>query len=289
MHIVKTLCAASVIVLVSACDRSPDGVVDPESAPPSVSFASVSPATISTDTVFVNGTKNPDDQLSLRINVSVGISAPGTIVRSLRYDVVRLLDGSSVESGELPLTEMEQITIKGTPPKIATTISRTIALNVVRSDVGRYSIELSAVGGSGLESNAFWKSVSVVRLNKPPVLSDLQAPTAVSLPQVGAVVIPISVRVTDENGPADIQTVQFTSILPSGQPSSSGPIQMFDDGSLVDLGGYTSGDATAGDGIYTRNIQLPAGAVKGTYTFKYVAIDKSRDSSNVISQTLTVQ
>ncbi len=289
MDLVKALCILSVLASLAGCDSSPDGVVDSDASAPAISAVSVSPSTINTDTVFVNGTKTPDDPLALSVGLSAGVSAPGMIVRSLRYSVVRLLDGATVESGDIPLTGMEQIKIKGLAPKVFATINRTVVLHVVRSDVGAYAVEISAVGSSGLESNGFLNTISIVRLNKPPVISDLQALATVSLPQVGAIAIPISIKVTDENGLSDIQTVQFTSYLPSGQQSSSGPIQMFDDGSLVDLGGYSSGDAIAGDGTYTRTIQLPAGALKGPYTFKYVAIDKSRDSSNVISQTLTVQ
>jgi hypothetical protein len=95
--------------------------------------------------------------------------------------------------------------------------------------------------------------------------------------------------VFDSDGVADIDKVQFTSILPDGKPSSSGPIRMFDDGGLVDLGGYTSGDNIASDGIYSRLIQLSSDAALGTYIFNFVAIDKSLDSSAVIKHSIIIE
>ncbi len=281
------LCVVFIFLLLAGCDKNPDGVIDPSGRRPNLLAVVLTTSTFNTDTIFVNGKKSPSDQLILPIGFKATIGIPATAVQSFHYSVTRTSDGIEVTSGDIALTYIEKLQIQSIVESI--TLNKSFSLPIQRSDIGIFSVELSAIDESGFESNAFRSPLSIVRLNRPPQISNLQAPDTLQLPLQGSVVVLLTLNVFDPDGSSDIRKVQFTSILPDGKPSSSGPIQMFDDGGMVDLGGYTSGDAVAADGIYSRMIQLRSDAARGTYNFSFVAIDKSIDSSNVITHTIIVQ
>ena len=94
----------------------------------------------------------------------------------------------------------------------------------------------------------------------------------------------ITLDVKDPQGLADIQRVQFRSILPSGQEANNSPLQLFDDGKVDE-----NGDEVAGDGTYSLIIVLPSqGVTLGDFRFEFTATDQSNLTSNLIEHTLTV-
>ena len=276
-----------IFLFLAGCDKSPDGIIDSSGRRPNLVAVVLTTPSFNTDTILVHGQKTPSDELTLPVGFNATIGIPVTTVWAFHYVVTRTSNGVEVTSGYIVLTKTEQLQIEEIKNSI--TLHKSFSLTLQRTDVGTFSVEISAIDVSGLESNAFQSPMSILRLNRLPQISDLQAPDTLQLPATGSVVILLALRIYDPDGETDIQKVQFTSVLPNGKPSSSGPIQMYDDGGMVDLGGYTSGDAIAADDIYSRMIQLRSDAARGTYTFSFVAIDKSSDSSNVITHIITVQ
>jgi hypothetical protein len=275
------------LLLIPGCDQRSDSVIDPSGRQPNLVSVVVTTPIFNTDTILVHGQKSSTDQLILTVRFRATIGVPATSVRAFHYVVTNAASGEQVTSGDIILPDMErwQLELITNP----SALSKSFPLPIQRTDVGTYSIAISAIDVSGLESSVFISSVNVVRLNHPPQISSLDAPDTLLLPSQGSVVLMLALQVSDQDGPADIRTVRFTSILPDGKPSSSGPIEMFDDGSRIDLGGYTSGDDVAGNGMYSRIVQLRSTAATGTYTFSFVAIDRSSDTSNVITHTILVQ
>ncbi|HWA05733.1 MAG TPA: choice-of-anchor X domain-containing protein [Ignavibacteria bacterium] len=154
--------------------------------------------------------------------------------------------------------------------------------------VGIHKIEFLATNVSGLTSSPIQSDVQVIRSpNQPPVAS-------------GIVISPDSIQVnvesfftfmitaTDPNGPCDIAKVFYTGFRPSGVPLTTS-LELFDDGSCCQIGttGVTSGDTTANDSKFTRQTY---GAPNETGYYKYYlrAVDRSGDTSNILSDSIYV-
>jgi hypothetical protein len=277
----------AILLAFPGCDQRPDSIIDPSGRQPNLVAVVLTTPAFNTDTILVGGQRNPSDQLILAIRFQATIGIPATSIRAFHYNVTSTPSGNEITSGDIVLSDLERWQFEEITNPV--TLAKNFPLPIQRVDVGTFAVEISAIDVSGLESNVFIAPLKIARLNRPPQISSLSAPDTLQLPSQGLVVMMLSLRVDDPDGVADISTVRFTSILPDGKPSSAGPIEMFDDGSYVDLGGYSSGDAVDADGIYSRIIQLLSTAATGMYTFSFVAIDRSNDSSNVITHTILVQ
>lgn len=117
--------------------------------------------------------------------------------------------------------------------------------------------------------------------NIPPVVSNLSAPDTAYIGQQ-TTVIKLAIDAMDTNGLSDIELVYFNSYIPpNGNPSSSNPFKMYDDG--------TNGDDIAGDGRFTLLVQLPAtGVTKGVYRWEFQARDRGKKQSNVIVHNIHI-
>ena len=70
---------------------------------------------------------------------------------------------------------------------------------------------------------------------------------------------------------------------PDGSTSGA-KLLLFDDGNIED-----HGDLFAGDGIYSRLIQINETNAKGTYRFEFQAEDRSGEFSNIINHFVLIQ
>ena len=96
-------------------------------------------------------------------------------------------------------------------------------------------------------------------------------------------VIFTSVEASDPNGQNDILKVYFIVYKPDGSTNDS-ELELFDDGNIDD-----HGDLIAGDGIYSRLIQINETNDKGTYRFEFQAKDRGGKSSNIIDHFVLIQ
>lgn len=115
--------------------------------------------------------------------------------------------------------------------------------------------------------------------NKPPVISNLIAPDSVVVVAPRSL-INLHIKVEDENGLLDIREVYF---LVFGPGSTTGnKVSMFDDGQEA------NGDDSAGDGIFSRIIEVTPTNTKGEYRFEFEAVDRAGAVSNKIIHLLQV-
>jgi hypothetical protein len=120
------------------------------------------------------------------------------------------------------------------------------------------------------------------RDNQKPILSDLQIDTLVFIGNKEDT-LQLNITATDLDGKSDIYRVYFNSFLPpNGTPSTKNPFYLYDDGNP------DHHDADEGDGVYSQAIILPPSTTIGTYRFEFHAIDRSLDSSNVITRTIVI-
>jgi hypothetical protein len=117
--------------------------------------------------------------------------------------------------------------------------------------------------------------------NLPPVVANsFIDPDTVVVTQ--PTVIFISVEASDPNGLNDILEVYFIVYRPDGTTNGN-KVLLYDDGKSE------NGDVTAGDGIFSRLIQVDQTNQKGTYRFEFQAKDRIGDLSNIINHFVLIQ
>ena len=149
--------------------------------------------------------------------------------------------------------------------------------------IGNYTVRFSA---EGFEGDA--KQVALATFyfkngqdNLPPVISNtIIDPDTVVVNQ--PTVILTSVQASDPNGLNDILEVYFVVYRPDGS-SNNNRVFLYDDGTSE------NGDLTAGDGIFSRLIQVDQSNQKGTYRFEFRAKDRIGDLSNLINYFVLIQ
>ena len=146
---------------------------------------------------------------------------------------------------------------------------------------GRYEVLFRARDNAGSLSNANIRRIEVTDrfVNDPPQVSGLQAPDLISRSAIPNTYV-LSLIASDPDGRSDIQRVFFNTFLPNGNPSSSNPFSMRDDGQL--------GDATANDGRYSLTIEINNAAATGNYRFEFQAEDKQGVLSAKLIHSITV-
>jgi hypothetical protein len=89
-----------------------------------------------------------------------------------------------------------------------------------------------------------------------------------------------SVEATDPDGNGDIEEVYYFVYRPDGTTSQK--ILLFDNGNPA------NGDEIAGDGIYSRLIQVNQYNDKGTYRFEFQAENIAGSLSNIINHFVLI-
>jgi hypothetical protein len=143
---------------------------------------------------------------------------------------------------------------------------------------GIHRFRFCARDRSGLESVPVVLEAAVVLPNDPPRLSEAVVPETVDRNTADPVLL--SVRVTDPQGASDIHRVYFNTTKPNGAPSSGNPFLMTDDG--------TSGDAVAGDGVYSLQIVISSSNALGNYRFDFYAEDNAGAMAGPLTRVITV-
>jgi len=93
----------------------------------------------------------------------------------------------------------------------------------------------------------------------------------------------VTASVSDSNGINDIKEVYFSTVRPD-QTSSGATTSLYDDGNFSQ-----HGDASAGDGIYSRALSIETTNQKGTYRFGFTAKDRGGLLSPVVYKYIVVK
>jgi hypothetical protein len=271
----------AIALFVLGCQSDENTPIDPFRLPPFVKSFEISPTSINTDTINVGQQRLPTDTLNITVNGTAQVSDPEGIsnLQEVSVGVYRPASRDLIRTAPLFDNGVSPDEIAGDG-----TFASLVTFKIVRSDIGDFQVEVTALNKSNVTSNSLSSFVAIERLNRPPTLSDLVAPDSASV-STSVVFLQLTVKASDPDGPSDIQKVFFNSFKPDGSPSSGNPFQMLDDGNA----GGTSGDQVSGDGTYSLVVQLPPGTPKGNYRFEFQAADRSGALSNTIIHTITVR
>jgi hypothetical protein len=246
-------------LLFLGCDKTFENVIDVNTENYQVTFVAGIKDTIDL--------KTPSDSLlNLRL-----IFSSGSVVNSVHFNVIdpddNFLNSSPIKM--LNITDViyeNQFILKSEYPN------------------GKYGVQFSVTGLNG-ESKVV--ALSMFQFNNgqdnlPPVIANtvIEPDTAVV---TDTTVIFTSVEAMDSNGVNDLKEVYYIVYRPDGTTSGA-KLLLFDDGNTVE-----TGDLVAGDGIYSRLIQINETNDKGTYRFEFEAEDRSGELSNIINHFVLIQ
>jgi hypothetical protein len=149
-----------------------------------------------------------------------------------------------------------------------------------------FYVSTTGQGGDYIDNRVALSTITYkgTQRNEPPIISDISMPSSVD----ANTDFLITLKATDIN--SDVEEVFFT--LTDKDGKLAGTFFLYDDGSstIIDTNNNkTSGDITAGDGIYSRKLSFKSTAAKGNWTFVFGAIDEHGSSSNSITQKMTLK
>lgn len=149
---------------------------------------------------------------------------------------------------------------------------------------GKYTVNFSV---KGFDDESDLVATSSFQFNNgQDNLSPMIANTVVD-PDTAVVTQPTliftSVQASDPNGLNDIDEVYFIVFRPDSTTSGSKTF-LFDDGNTT-----VNGDLVAGDGTFSRLIQVDETNAKGLYRFEFQAEDRSDSLSNIINHFVLIQ
>jgi hypothetical protein len=179
-----------------------------------------------------------------------------------------------------------QSPVAGAPPLAQGTLSRTAGthyeaaatLTIPSGEVGLYTVLVYAIDGAGSLSNDVRGMLRIEGVGGPPAIVSVVAPDTVQRPAAGEPPRPVEIvaEVSDPDGLANVNAVQFWNV-----DNPSVRIHMSDAGEL--------GDEEAGDGRYTRVVEIGAGNQAGINTFAFQATDRSGLTSSIVQATIVVE
>jgi hypothetical protein len=262
------------LIFFSGCEKKYDTVINSAGIVPFVSAATSSLTFINTDTINIGRpVRTPNDLLTINgiATIKVTHTEGKKEISSVKYSIVHdnslnnLGTGFLNDEGILPdLTANDSI------------YSGYVQFQFERVLVGKLTLSLWSENRTGESSNTILLPLTIARLNHSPVISDL-----VIFPNdtINLSTAPIkndtiyifsdSIKVVDPDGQGDILSV--IRLTPSGLRAYLKPIKL-------------------DDSIYTETVasSINGKPSPGAYLFRFFAIDKSFDTSNVILKTIVI-
>lgn len=235
------------------------------------------------DNVVDTSTENYQVTSIVGVKDTVDLKVPGDSVLNLRmifspqsevnkpYFSIFASDNSQLNSSPIEMIE------------VANNVFDNQYILTSEDPIGNYTIKFSVTGFDGINKQVAtsYFFFNNGQDNVPPVISNsVIEPDTVVVTETTAIFT--SVEVEDSNGQSDILEVYFIVYRPDGTTNGN-KIQLFDDGSS------TNGDVTAGDGIYSRLIQVDETNQKGTYRFEFQAKDRLGALSNILNHYVLIQ
>jgi hypothetical protein len=266
------ICAA--LLGFTGCESTDEGVIDLSGTPAFISVARLDP-----DTIRLQAIPPVGDTYPATVDVEATVMDPVGNAGDITVFAQLFKPESSAQWQQIQLRD------DGTDPDATagdSVFSGRFAFDLISSDAGAFRVSVRSVSETGYRSNVLENTLFVMRLNASPALSNLSAPDTLDLPGTGSVLFPMSVNATDPDGPEDIQEVYFRNLDSPSDPNRK--TFLFDDGNTG-----VSGDSVAGDGVYTRVLQLPSTTPKQTYRFAFQAADTFGDTSATLLHSLTVR
>jgi len=251
-----------VLVCISGCEKNYNTIVDSPGSVPAIKDASFSISIVNTDTINIAGqsVRNINDPLTIRGIAKVSVISFGDEkeIPIVGYSVTNsqfsspLTEGILHDDGVFPDAKANDSVYSGY-----------VEFQIQRVVVGTFSLNIWSESTAGYKSNTLILPLQIVRLNHPPIISNLVAPDTINLSTTTT--FNESLKVLDPDGQNDIKSVlRFT---PSGK--------------ILQLQAMT-------DSTYGEQVILNPPPNLGPYLFRFCAVDRSNDTSNILTKTIVI-
>ncbi len=274
---ISTIYFILIFAIIGGCEKQPSHPIDSTIEVSSLQSATLSLSTINTDTINVGPERKPDDLLPIRLRAYATPYPLSPEGAKTRFSLVLGETQRILASGDLRNDGIA-------PDAIASdgTFSGYVDFQIERSAVSLLQLELWSEDKNRNRGTSTILSITIIRSNQPPALSNLAAPDTVPIGNQNRTIL-LQVRASDPDGQSDIRRVIFNSFRPDGSPSLGNPFSMFDDGDTAN-----SGDPVRGDGIFSLRVAPSPPTASQTYRFEFQAFDRSNAGSNIITHFITI-
>lgn len=263
----------NVLIVTLGCkNKNYPNVIDSSGALPYVTNVLVTPSVLNSDTLYVGDIHSPTDTVRATITILARISmeTEDDQILSVQYRFISILDNTQLTSGTLFFRT--QINREAEYTGIATLVFQ-------RSLVGQYFVELWAVSKKGYQSITKYIPFAIVRQNRPPIISDLEIldPNFEPVDTVDTYKynrLIVTVKVIDPDGYNDIYKVYRIT-------KAGNKYELNDNG--------VNGDLVPRNGVFTETIGWSNPQDPRSDVYKFIAIDRSLDTSNVIIRPIIVK
>ena len=250
-----------VLAALAACDSAP-GPPPGNQRPPALEDFTLSPQRV------VYGLLSEDDIIgdSIRVVFTIGVN-----VRSADAPI-----DAVYWVFQAPAEGVDSLASGTLPPVGGSRYEGSVTLMLSSVAVQTYSVLAFAVDTEQRLSGEARAAVEYVRIfepGQPPLLEELIIPDTLQRPAAGspATSLAFIARVSDPDGLPDIERVEFWN-----ENSPRQRLAMCDDGSHRPCGSSPeSGDAQAGDSLFTRTVFVTSDNAIGTNSFVFQATDRA--------------
>jgi hypothetical protein len=252
----------------AGCDKNTLGTIDSRDIAPTVTGLRVAP-----DSVYIDNLTPNNGTYTTQVTVRANASDPDgrSDLREVAADVLR--GDNSVATSGVALHD------DGVAPDSVSgdgIFSGIASVSLTRAQAGTFQVRAAAIDQIGAVSNSFYHSLKLTRRNAAPTIAVPNAPDSVALSPTDTLLIAMTIAASDSDGLADLAQVYFRSLTSS---DSTRKFFLYDDGGVVTQSHARSGDAVAGDGVFSIIIQLPPSTTFGDRYFAFQALDTFGDTS----------
>ncbi|MGM0589360.1 MAG: hypothetical protein ACQETE_13140 [Bacteroidota bacterium] len=239
--------------LLQACEQSlPSHSVVQE--PLSIEQLTISPDSL----VFTKLPASASTDTTVIFDVVMQFSSSSSNKMEAQIDLVSELRDSILSTSSLSISEIASGQYRATGSFELTT-------STTLSD--RYTLTGSV---QAEQSSPTWSEFAIPQLaqtGEPPEILSYDIPSPVTIPESGSKTIPFTAKVTDPDGQVSLQAVYLDLLNTQGQLIGDSPYQMKDNG------GDESGDAVAGDSVYTVTFSINSQNQPAEYQARIYAED----------------
>lgn len=266
-----------ILISVSACEKTDLGTIDDSGLPPHILLATLSPTLINVDSLPSPGGTST---ITITVNATLGDPAGLIELNTVSAEIFR----PEATSPFLRSTLRDDGVVPDAIPNDGN-FTGSLTFQATRALAGEYRVSIKAENRDGKRGGAFICSMSLTRNNSRPFLNSatLSAPDTLTRPSTGSVLFMITIAASDSDGLADIRQLYLQNLASSNRDF------LLDDGGTTQPNGISSGDALAGDGVFSILLQLPSTVPPGEYHYILQASDSFADTSNSVPYTLVVQ
>lgn len=224
---------------------------------------------ISPQDIYLKKTSSSDTTVT--VNLAAVVEDSSLLDGNPHYTVKEVQSNDSTRDGSLSTYDSSTKTYSG---------SFTLQLNIV--DNMEFQVTVYGVDHNGKITNSYTGIVDVNGLSgKPPVILFASNPDTVHIPSSETIAFDFKAKVTDPDGQGNIDFVKLD--LQKDGSTSKSTFQLYDDGNPAGPNGSNSGDAVAGDSVYTRRFRIDSNTSPNSFSIKYYSFDKNGLGSDTVT------